>query len=83
MEYIVIKRTKLHGDSDDLMSIQKTAKTLDEAIKFKVALEMLDSGERISYHVMIDTHDAYTYLTTEQDEGYNKDVDKEKIVNIK
>jgi hypothetical protein len=44
MEYIVIKRTKLYK-SNDMLSIEKTAKTLDEAIKFKVALEMLDSGE--------------------------------------
>jgi hypothetical protein len=27
------------------MSIEKTAKTLNDAVKFKVALEMLDSGE--------------------------------------
>jgi hypothetical protein len=67
MEYIVIKRTKLYK-SNDMLSIEKTAKTLDEAIKFKVALEMLDSGENKSYHVMIDTHDAYTYLMTEQAE---------------
>jgi hypothetical protein len=26
MEYIVIKRTKLHGDSDDLLSIEKDSK---------------------------------------------------------
>jgi hypothetical protein len=58
--------------------LRKTAKTLDEAIKFKVALEMLDSGERISYHVMIDTHDAYTYLMTEQAEEK-----QDKVVNIK
>ncbi len=78
MEYIVIKRTKLHGDAQDIMSIEKTAKTLDDAIKFKVALEMLDSGESKSYHVMIDTHDAYTYLMTEQPEE-----NKDKVVNIK
>jgi len=78
MEYIVIKRTKLHGNSDDIISIQKTAKTLDDAVKFKVALEMLDSGERISYHVLIDTHDAYTYLTTEHPEE-----NQDKVVNIK
>ena len=82
MEYIVIKRTKLYK-ADDLISIHKTAKTLDDAVKFKVALEMLDSDEKTSYHILIDTHDAYKYLTTEQDEGYNKDVDKEKVVNIK
>jgi len=77
MEYIVIKRTKLYK-SNDMLSIEKTAKTLDEAIKFKVALEMLDSGENKSYHVMIDTHDAYTYLMTEQAEEK-----QDKIVNIK
>jgi len=77
MEYIVIKRTKLYK-SNDLLSIEKTAKTLDEAIKFKVALEMLDSGENKSYHVMIDTHDAYTYLMTEQAEEK-----QDKVVNIK
>jgi len=77
MEYIVIKRTKLYK-SNDMLSIEKTAKTLDEAIKFKVALEMLDSGENKSYHVMIDTHDAYTYLMTEQAEEK-----QDKVVNIK
>ena len=77
MEYIVIKRTKLYK-SNDMISIEKTAETLDEAIKFKVALEMLDSGESKSYHVMIDTHDAYTYLMTEQPEE-----NKDKVVNIK
>jgi hypothetical protein len=61
MEYIVIKRTKLYK-SNDMLSIEKTAKTLDEAIKFKVALEMLDSGESKSYHVMIDTHDAFALI---------------------
>lgn len=79
MEYIVIKRTKLYK-SNDLLSIEKTAKTLDEAIKFKVALEMLDSGEKISYHVMIDTHDAHNYLMTERLEEIEKE---DKVVNIK
>jgi len=77
MEYIVIKRTKLYK-ADDLISLQKTAKTLDDAVKFKVALEMLDSGENKSYHILIDTHDAYTYLTTEQPEE-----NQDKVVNIK
>ena len=77
MEYIVIKRTKLYK-SDDMLSIEKTAKTLDEAVKFKVALEMLDSGENKSYHILIDTHDAYTYLMTEQAEEK-----QDKVVNIK
>jgi hypothetical protein len=40
MEYIVIRRTKLYK-SDDMLSIEKTAKTLDEAVKFKVALGAL------------------------------------------
>ena len=77
MEYIVIKRTKLYK-ANDLISIEKTAKTLDDAVKFKVALEMLDSGESKSYHILIDTHDAYSYLMTEQAEEK-----QDKIVNIK
>jgi hypothetical protein len=78
MEYIVIKRTKLHGDAQDIMSIEKTAKTLNDAVKFKVALEMLDSGERISYHLLVDVRDAYKYITTEQPEE-----NQDKVVNIK
>jgi len=77
MEYIVIKRTKLYK-SNDMISIEKTAKTLDDAIKFKVALEMLDSGESKSYHILIDTHDAFAYISTEKLEE-----DKDKVVNIK
>ena len=77
MEYIVIRRTKLYK-SDDMLSIEKTAKTLDEAVKFKVALEMLDSGEKISYHLLVDVRDAYTYLMTEQAEEK-----QDKVVNIK
>ena len=77
MEYIVIKRTKLYK-SNDMISIEKTAKTLDDAVKFKVALEMLDSGESKSYHILIDTQDAYNYLLTEQTEKK-----EDKVVNIK
>ena len=47
MEYIVIKRTKLYK-ANDLISIEKTAKTLDDAVKFKVALEMLAYFDRYS-----------------------------------
>jgi len=67
--------------SDDLISIEKTAKTLDDAVKFKVALEMLDSGEQISYHLLVDVRDAYTYLTTENPEETKET--KDKVVNIK
>jgi len=77
MDYIVIKRTKMYK-SNDMINIEKTARTLDDAVKFKVALEMLDSGEGKSYHILIDTHDAYTYLMTEQTEET-----KDKVVNIK
>ena len=78
MEYIIVKRVRLSGDSEDLLSIQKTAKTLDDAVKFKVALEMLDSGEQISYHLLVDVRDAYKYITTEQPEE-----NQDKVVNIK
>ena len=80
MEYIVIKRHKMYK-SDDLISIEKTAKTLDDAVKFKVALEMLDSGEQISYNLLVDVRYAYTYLTTEHPEETKET--KDKVVNIK
>jgi hypothetical protein len=49
MEYIIVKRVRLSGDSEDLLSIQKTAKTLKEALKYTTALEMLeeDSSGRV------------------------------------
>ena len=80
MEYIIVKRVRLSGDSEDLLSIQKTAKTLKEALKYTTALEMLeeDSSGRVSYEIKIDTHDAYKYITTQQPEE-----NSEKIVNIK
>ena len=78
MEYVVIKRYETSGDSDDMLSIEKIAKTLDEAIKYQVALKMLDSSERISYQIMINIKNAYTYLTTEQPEE-----NQDKVVNIK
>ena len=78
MEYVVIKRYETSGDSDDILSIEKIAKTLDEAVKYQVALKMLDSRERISYQIMINIKNAYTYLTTEQPEE-----NQDKVVNIK
>ena len=78
MEYVVIKRYETSSDSDDMLSIEKIAKTLDEAIKYQVALKMLDSSERISYQIMINIKNAYTYLTTEQPEE-----NQDKVVNIK
>ena len=78
MEYVVIKRYETSGDSDDMLSIEKIAKTLDEAVKYQVALKMLDSRERISYQIMINIKYAYTYLTTEQPEE-----NQDKVVNIK
>ena len=78
MEYVVIKRYETSGDSDDMLSIEKIAKTLDEAVKYQVALKMLDSRERISYQIMINIKNAYTYLTTEQPEE-----NQDKVVNIK
>ena len=43
MEYIIVKRVRLSGGSEDLLSIQKTSKTLDDAVKFKVALLVPES----------------------------------------
>ena len=46
MEYTIIRRTKFEGSTvEDMLSIQKTAKTLEEAIKYTTALKMLGTNK--------------------------------------
>ena len=51
MEYIIIKRTKFSGGFDDMLSIQKTAKTLEEALKYTTALKMLETDKKVEFNV--------------------------------
>ena len=44
MEYTIIRRHKFNGLEDNV-SIQKTAKTLEEAIKYTTALKMLETNK--------------------------------------
>ena len=83
MEYIIVKRVRLSGDSEDLLSIQKTAKTLKEALKYTTALEMLeeDSSGRVSYEIKIDIKDAFKYLNL-SDDGLTKSNESTSEFNI-
>ena len=70
-------------DSEDLLSIQKTAKTLKEALKYTTALEMLeeDSSGRVSYEIKIDIKDAFKYLNL-SDDGLTKSNESTSEFNI-
>ena len=62
MEYIIIKRTKFSGGFDDMLSIQKTAKTLEEALKYTTALKMLETDKKVEFNVLIDIDNAFKYV---------------------
>ncbi len=62
MEYIIIKRTKFSGGFDDMLSIQKTAKTLEEALKYTTALKMLETDKKVEFNVLINIDNAFKYV---------------------
>ena len=63
MEYIIIRRTKFEGSSvSDMLSIQKTAKTLEEALKYTTALKMLETDKRVEFNVLINIDNAFKYV---------------------
>ena len=63
MEYIIIKRTKFEGSSiSDMLNIQKTAKSLEEALKYTTALKMLENDKRVEFNVLINIDNAFKYV---------------------
>ena len=63
MEYIIIRRTKFEGSSvSDMLSIQKTAQTLEEALKYTTALKMLETDKRVEFNVLINIDNAFKYV---------------------
>ena len=62
MEYIIIKRTKFSSGFDDILSIQKTAKTLEEALKYTTALKMLETDKKVEFNVLINIDNAFKYV---------------------
>ena len=63
MEYIIIKRTKFEGSSvSDMLSIQKTAQSLEEALKYTTALKMLENDKRVEFNVLINIDNAFKYV---------------------
>ena len=61
MEYTIIRRHKFNGLEDNL-SIQKTAKTLEEAIKYTTALKMLETNKAIEFNILINIEDDFKYI---------------------
>jgi|TARA_R100000541_G_C1826880_1_gene73368 hypothetical protein len=68
MEYTIIRRTKFEGSTvEDMLSIQKTAKTLEEAIKYTTALKMLETNKnnnKVVFDIVINIEDAFKYVNT-------------------
>jgi len=62
MEYIIIKRTKFSSGFDDILSIQKTAKTLEEALKYTTALKMLETDKKVEFNVLINIDNEFKYV---------------------
>ena len=90
MEYQILKRTTFGGSTPDMISHQRTAKTLKRAIEYRVHLEALeDDKERHTYEIHISIQDAYKYVTAGSEEELEKplvltdEVKEEKIVNFK
>ena len=63
MEYIIIRRTKFEGSSvSDMLSIQKTAQSLEEALKYTTALKMLETSKSVEFNVLINIDNAFDYI---------------------
>ena len=63
MEYIIIKRTKFEGSNiSDMLSIQKTAQSLEEALKYTTALKMLETSKSVEFNVLINIDNAFKYV---------------------
>ncbi len=63
MEYIIIKRTKFEGSNiSDMLNIQKTAQSLEEALKYTTALKMLENDKRVEFNVLINIDNAFKYV---------------------
>ena len=45
-----------------ILSIQKTAKTLEEALKYTTALKMLENDKRVEFNVLINIDNAFKYV---------------------
>jgi hypothetical protein len=63
MEYTIIRRHKFENLEDNL-SIQKTAKTLEQAIQFTTALKMLELNNKVVFEILINIEDAFKYVNT-------------------
>ena len=63
MEYTIIRRTKFEGSSvSDMLSIQKTAQSLEEAITYMTALKTLETNKAVEFNILINIEDAFKYV---------------------
>ena len=63
MEYTIIRRTKFEGSTvSDMLSIQKTAQSLEEALKYTTALKMLETSKSVEFNILINIDNAFDYI---------------------
>ena len=63
MKYTVVKRIPF-SHSNDYVTVVKEAKTFEEAMKFKVASEMLESEDSDNtIQILISTDDAFDFTS--------------------
>ncbi|MDC0648155.1 hypothetical protein OAP46_00415 [bacterium] len=63
MEYTIIRRTKFEGSTvEDMLSIQKTAQSLEEALKYTTALKMLETSKSVEFNILINIDNAFDYI---------------------
>ena len=64
MKYTVVKRIHF-SHSNDYVSVVKEAETFEDAMKFKVAAEMLESKDSDNtIQILISTDDAFDFTRT-------------------
>ena len=45
-----------------MLSIQKTAKSLEEALKYTTALKMLETSKSVEFNILINIDNAFDYI---------------------
>ena len=77
MKYIVVERTQYSGGTE-YVNTKHNADTLDNAIKYKTALEMLPHDkDRVSFDILISIKDTFAYI--KECEGDSAD---KKVINF-
>ena len=74
MKYIVVERTQYSGGTE-YVNTKHNADTLDNAIKYKTALEILPHDkDRVSFDILISIKDTFEYIKACEGTSADKNV---------